>query len=140
MDDIARQSADRIIQLGDAFNGPIDAKGVASILRSCEMIHVRGNGERMVLSEDPGERSRSAQLVRELLDAATLDWARSWPSVASGPEYFAFHATPSSDVDYLVEDWFPAERLCATGGRSRRSSRTRSRLSFCAATPMCRSM
>jgi predicted phosphodiesterase len=107
LDDIARRSVDQIVQLGDAFNGPIDPVGVATRLQMRPMVHLRGNGERMVLSEDPKQRSRSAQFARERLTPEVLDWIRTWPMVISHPEYYAFHATPHSDTDYLIEELVP---------------------------------
>ena len=107
LEDIAQQAVDQIVQLGDAFNGPIDPRGVAEIIRSMPMIHIRGNGERMVLSSDPRERSRSADYARDILDPATLDWVRGWPRSFSCSDYFAFHATPTNDSDYLVESLVP---------------------------------
>ncbi len=105
--DIKKQAVDQIVHLGDAFNGPIDPKGVARMIRSVPMVHVRGNGERMVLSVSPNERSRCADYARKLLDPATLEWIRSWPAIVSCSDYCAFHATPTSDVDYLVEALVP---------------------------------
>ncbi|PTY04305.1 YfcE family phosphodiesterase [Opitutaceae bacterium EW11] len=104
LEDISGQNADEIVHLGDAFNGPIDPRGVAEILQATPMVHVRGNGERMVLSDEAGERSRSAEYARQLLDAPTLEWVRGWPLLIERPEYCAFHATPDNDLDYLLEE------------------------------------
>jgi predicted phosphodiesterase len=104
LEDLAGRSVDQVVHLGDAFNGPVDPAGVALLLRSRPMAHVRGNGERMVLSDDPQERSPSAVYARERLSAEDMAWIREWPLVVAEPEFFACHASPESDTDYLLEE------------------------------------
>jgi len=95
---------DAVVDLGDAFNGPIDPAGVMRLLRATPMIHIRGNGERMILSDDEAIRTRSAAFARERLSAADLQWIATWPEVLEHAEFFACHGSPSSDVEYLVEE------------------------------------
>lgn len=102
--DIARCGVDQIVHLGDAFNGPVDPAGVARLLRPTAMIHLRGNGERMVLSDDPAAGARSAAFARERLSPDELRWIASWPEVFAHGEFFACHGSPASDVEYLVEE------------------------------------
>lgn len=102
--DLSTRTVDQIVHLGDAFNGPIDPAAVAILLRSRPMVHVRGNGERMVLSDNPQQRTRSALYARERLRPDDLEWIESWPLVFSTREFFACHASPESDVDYLLEE------------------------------------
>src|SRR5687768_180863 len=104
LEDLSGRAVDRIVHLGDAFNGPIDPVAVAMLLRSRPMIHVRGNGERMVLSDDPQERTRSALYARERLSTDDLEWIRGWPLVVSEQEFIACHASPERDTDYLLEE------------------------------------
>ena len=109
--DLKKRDVDLVVQLGDAFNGPIDPTSVVKILRSTEMIHIRGNGERMVLSDDPGVCIGSAAFARERLSGEDLCWISSWPETFQHSEFFACHGTPQSDIEYLVE--FPLTQ----GGR-----------------------
>lgn len=102
--DLAGERYDRLIDLGDAFNGPIDPAGVMAQLRPLEMVHIRGNGERMVLAEDPADRSGSATFTRERLDSAELEWISTWPGTWTEGDVFACHGTPASDEAYLLED------------------------------------
>jgi predicted phosphodiesterase len=104
LEDIAERSVDQIVHLGDAFNGPIDPIGVAALLRSRPMVHVRGNGERMVLSDDPQERTASAQFARERLSADELAWIGGWPLLVSERAFIACHASPERDTDYLLDE------------------------------------
>lgn len=107
LDDLRRARPDRVVQLGDAFNGPIDPAGVVRLLRSMPMLHVRGNGERMVLESDPAGRTRSATFARERLNDADLGWIAQWPQVAAEEAFTACHGSPSSDVEYLLESLVP---------------------------------
>ncbi len=102
--DISRCGVDQVVNLGDAFNGPVDPVAVMRLLRSTPMIHVRGNGERMVLSDDPAVRTRSATFARERLSVEDLRWISSWPEAFEHEDFFACHGSPASDVEYLVEE------------------------------------
>lgn len=102
--DLAEQSIDQIVHLGDAFNGPVDPAAVARLLRARPMIHVCGNGERMILSDDPQQRTHSARYARERLSDDDLVWIQGWPLVVAKPEFIACHASPQNDTDYLLEE------------------------------------
>lgn len=105
--DIARDHVDQIIDLGDAFNGPIDPAGVAELLQAQPMIHIRGNGERMVLAEDVAERSLSGDFARTRLSPAQLQWIHSWPALYRTADFLACHGSPTSDLEYLLEELTP---------------------------------
>lgn len=130
--DISEQSFDAIVHLGDAFNGPIDPVGVLRWLQSRPMIHLRGNGDRMVVADNDAERSQSAAFARSRLPADALPWIATWPEVYEHAEFFACHGTPASDVEYLVED--PTEgalRLRAPGEIAARLGGVHSGLVLC---------
>lgn len=101
--DIARRGVTSIINLGDNANGPLEPARSVELLRACTAIHVRGNGDRMTGEGGPAARG-SAQFARERLDPEALRWLRDLPTVARGDRWFAFHATPRSDVEYLLEN------------------------------------
>lgn len=105
--DLSHYQIDRLVHLGDAFNGPIDPAGVAALLRPLTMLHVRGNGERMVLSDDLNERKRSASFARERLGLDDLEWIRSWPRTRIEQDFLMCHGSPKSDTDYLLEEVLP---------------------------------
>jgi predicted phosphodiesterase len=104
LSDISRYDIHHVVHLGDAFNGPVDPVGVAKLLQEQQIIHVRGNGERMVLSEDETERFRSANFARDRLSADHLQWIRSWPVVYQQDDFFACHGSPTSDTEHLLEE------------------------------------
>lgn len=100
--DIRRRGVTQIVNLGDNANGPLDPAKCVALLREHVTVNVRGNGDRMVGGD--GEIRRSAQFARERLDAAAIAWLRELPHVHEGDGWTAFHATPTSDTDYLFED------------------------------------
>ncbi|MEO6004853.1 MAG: metallophosphoesterase family protein [Opitutus sp.] len=104
LNDLSLKNVGQIVHLGDAFNGPIDPVGVADLLRERQTIHVQGNGERMVLSDDSAVRSRSAEYARQRLSVEDLAWIRAWPTYFDSEDIFACHGTPASDTEYLLED------------------------------------
>ena len=122
LDHLKKHNADLVVHLGDAFNGPIDPSGVVSLLRSTQMIHIRGNGERMVLSNDPSVCTGSAAIARECLNDEDLLWISGWPETFQHEEFFACHGTPESDIEYLVE--MPLTQ----GGRLKTSEEIQARL------------
>jgi len=107
LEDIAQAAVDQILDLGDAFNGPIDPARVAALLQLEPMIHVRGNGERMVIAPTAAERSLSAEFARICLSPAQLAWIQAWPPLYHTPDLLACHGSPTSDTEYLLEELIP---------------------------------
>jgi predicted phosphodiesterase len=104
--DLRVRGVTEIVNLGDNANGPLDPAKCVALLREHATVNVRGNGDRMVGGE--GEIRRSAQFARERLDAAAIAWSRELSRVYEGDGWAAFHATPTSDTDYLFEEVTPA--------------------------------
>lgn len=111
LEDMSRFDVDLIIDLEDAFNGPIDPVRVAELLQTRPMIHIRGNGERMVISEDITERSPSANFARDRLSSDHLQWINNWPVLHCEENFLACHGSPMSDTEYLLEE-ITAETVC----------------------------
>ncbi|HYC72137.1 MAG TPA: metallophosphoesterase family protein [Opitutaceae bacterium] len=131
--DLSGGACDLLVQLGDAFNGPVDPAGVARLLRGREMIHIRGNGERMVTSPNPRDRSKSAEFGRARLGAADLEWIAAWPATCSHAAFFACHGSPTSDEEYLLEDPIgDTTRLLPADEINRRLAGRRAPLVLCA--------
>jgi len=108
MDDFRKAGVDRVIHLGDAFNGPINPQGVAQLLKKMDAVHVRGNGERMVLGVGPEPASRSALFARAQLSPEDLAFVETWPEVIRDETFLACHGSPRSDIEYLLEKVTPA--------------------------------
>lgn len=100
--DIARRGVKTIVNLGDNANGPLEPARSVELLRGCGAVHVRGNGDRMT-GEGGATARKSAVFARERLDAGALRWLRELPFTVRGEGWLAFHATPRSDEEYLLE-------------------------------------
>jgi predicted phosphodiesterase len=101
--DIEQRGVKAIVNLGDNVNGPLDPKRSIELLRSVNAVHLRGNGDRMTGEGGPTAR-KSAVFARERLDEASLRWLRELPMQAGGDGWTAFHATPTSDEEYFLEN------------------------------------
>ena len=108
LEDLRPVHADVLVNLGDSFNGPIDPAAVARRLRAlADVVHVRGNGERLITSSDSNV-SRATLFTRERLSADDLRFAASWPATCSRDGWLACHGSPRSDTDQLLEKVGPA--------------------------------
>jgi predicted phosphodiesterase len=103
LSDIAGRGLRSIVNLGDTANGPLDPARSVEMLRSCNSVHVRGNGDRMT-GEGGANARRSAVFARERLTEEGLRWLRELPFTARGEGWIAFHATLRSDEEYLLEN------------------------------------
>ncbi|MEO3690961.1 metallophosphoesterase family protein [Roseateles paludis] len=115
MADIQRQGVDQVIQLGDMASGPLLPRETVDLLRAQPWIHLRGNHERQVYDYKPSPGGASdAHAVAELRPDQ-LDWFRSLPHcLAVSDELLACHATPHSDLHYLLETVTPQGLRAAT--------------------------
>jgi len=121
--DIARRSVDQIIDLGDCASGPLWPRETMERLTELDLSTVRGNGDRE-MAELPREKMGPSEGFG--YDATTPEQRRRLGAlpfrrdVAEG--IVAFHATPTSDEQYLAEEiengrlirgnpWRIAERL-----------------------------
>jgi predicted phosphodiesterase len=96
--DVQRESVDAVVFGGDVFLGPLPAETL-ELVRSVDATYVRGNCER-----EPSD------WVLSQLDAATVEWARSWPTTVELDGVLYCHATPQSDEPILT-DASPDERF-----------------------------
>lgn len=101
--DIARRSVKTIVNLGDNANGPLEPARSVALLRASGALHLRGNGDRMT-GEGGASANGSARYARERLDEDALRWLRELPPTLRGDGWLAFHATPSSDEEYFLEN------------------------------------
>lgn len=100
--DVRTRGIDRIVNLGDNANGPLQPAEAVALLRETCAVHVRGNGDRMVGS-DEAVRSLSVPFARERLSAADRAWLGGLPATVATADWFACHGGPGSDTEYLLE-------------------------------------
>ncbi|PFM64107.1 YfcE family phosphodiesterase [Bacillus cereus] len=101
--DIARHKVEMIINLGDSVYGPLDPLGTIEILMSSEMIHIKGNCDRM-LWEPIQEQSTTLTFVQNQLTNNHINWLKQNPSQCIVDDILFCHGTPTSDEVYLLEE------------------------------------
>ncbi len=119
--DIARRSADQIINLGDVVSGPLWPRETWEMLAPLNLPTVRGNHDRALcgpiatlaasdqyardqlhVAKRPGSWERLA--IQEMSTDACKALAALPSTLAPAPDVLACHGTPSSDVTYLLDD------------------------------------
>jgi predicted phosphodiesterase len=103
--DARRRGFDRLVQLGDAFSGPLWPRETAQVLLSLEAIHVRGNHDVALVEPEVHAPGRADRFALEALDAEALGRVRDWPRThAIGGEVLLFHGAPHWEDHYLLEE------------------------------------
>jgi diadenosine tetraphosphatase ApaH/serine/threonine PP2A family protein phosphatase len=106
--DIRAQGIDEIVNLGDMASGPLDARRTMDALMTLEATSVRGNHDRYLVEQIPGEMGPSDRIAHAQLDKVHLDWLRALPVSAIFREaVYLCHATPSDDEVYWLETVMP---------------------------------
>jgi predicted phosphodiesterase len=102
--DLRRRGVGRVVNLGDSLSGPLLPRETARYLMDTDWLHLAGNHERQLLTQDPAEMIPSDAYACARLTAAELDWLRSLPAQARPePDIFLCHGAPGSDVTYFLE-------------------------------------
>ncbi len=82
----------------------MDPCATVRMLKECEAIHVRGNGDRMVFNPECRNPSKSALFARGRLSIEDLAFAATWPAIYQEEGWLACHGSPRSDTEYLLEE------------------------------------
>lgn len=140
--DIDRRGVDRIVNLGDCFSGPLDARGTAEILASRDLPTVRGNHDRLLLDRPKSEMGAWESWIVDELPAATLDWCRALPLTLELEGVLLCHATPAADDENWLDHRGPDARLRPRdlAEVERRASGISQRLILCGHTHQPRSV
>src|SRR4051812_474203 len=102
--DIARQSVDVVVDLGDLLSGAVRPAETADRLMDLDLATVRGNHERQLLTYAPERMGASDRLAHDTITDRHRAWLAGLPmtlEVADG--VLAFHGTPTDDLLYLLE-------------------------------------
>jgi predicted phosphodiesterase len=112
--DMQRRGVDAVVNLGDSLSGPLLPAQTAQYLMAQDWTHLAGNHERQILaSESPA--SASDAYARSQLTPAQLAWIGALqPCADYAPGVLLCHATPHSDLLYLLETIEPARSRLAT--------------------------
>ncbi|WP_373050498.1 metallophosphoesterase family protein [Thalassovita aquimarina] len=102
--DIDMLGVSEIIGLGDYFSGPLDAEGTARILSDRPMRAIRGNHDRYLISEAPGNMGVSDRIAFDQLPDSAMHWLEGMsPFLSLGEDLLACHGTPYDDNDFWAE-------------------------------------
>jgi predicted phosphodiesterase len=102
--DIGTRSVDLIVNLGDLLSGGLQPRETADRLLEVDLLTVRGNHERQLLTMPRATMGRSDQLADETITDRHREWLAGLPvtlQVADG--VLAFHGSPTDDLVYLLE-------------------------------------
>jgi predicted phosphodiesterase len=113
--DIDRRDVDAVINLGDSLSGPLLPLQTAQFLMAQDWEHLAGNHERQVLTLGPGRWGPEDAFTHAELGAGELAWLASLvPARHYSHELYLCHATPASDLDYLLDTVEPGVVRVAT--------------------------
>ncbi len=106
--DMARQSFDAVLCLGDHVSGPIDPAGALERIMALNAVCIRGNHDRWVL--DPSLRSdpRSVDtFARDRLKPDQIEWLAALPATAElGEAVYLCHGTPGDDEAPWLDNFY----------------------------------
>lgn len=102
---IDKESPEVIVNLGDIASGGVDPRGTFDVLQARpEIVTIRGNHERQLLTLPFEKMSRSDQLAALQMNQLDRDWLRALPTrIELTDEVLAFHGAPADDLCYLLE-------------------------------------
>lgn len=106
LDDARGRSAERLVNLGDTFYGPLDPAGTWAILRDMDMPAILGNQDRILL-EDPAHWTAvpTWQRTADAIGPDGLAWLRNLPGTLTvNDDILLCHGIPADDIAYLLED------------------------------------
>lgn len=113
--DVAGQSVDVVVNLGDLLSGGVQPRETAERLIDLDLPTVRGNHERQILTTVPRRMGASDRLAHDSITVGHRAWLASLPSTLQVAEdVLAFHGSPGDDLTYLLETVEPGGCRAAT--------------------------
>ena len=118
--DLRRRGVERVINLGDSLSGPLLPRETAQYLMASGWLHLSGNHERQVLTQGPAQWSPPDAYAHAQLGAHEFAWmAALRPCRDGGDGIYLCHASPRSDLEYLLETVEPQGVRIATADEVR---------------------
>ncbi|QRM56877.1 metallophosphoesterase family protein [Sinorhizobium sp. BG8] len=106
--DIAAQSVDDVVNLGDHLSGALNAARTADILMRHRFPSVRGNHDRWLVEKAPEKMGSWDSMAHQQLKPHHFDWLKSLPpTLVHRGEIFLCHATPVDDTTYWLDEATP---------------------------------
>jgi predicted phosphodiesterase len=104
MADIATQSVDVVVNLGDLLSGVVQPRETADRLMELDLPTVRGNHERQLLTYAPARMGVSDRLAHDTITDRHREWMAGLPPTLQVTDgVLAFHGSPTDDLFYLLE-------------------------------------
>ena len=102
---VKQEDADIVVNLGDIASGGVDPRGTLDVLSARpDIVTIRGNHERQLLTLPAERMSKSDLLAHRHLTDAHREWLRQLPTrYELAADVLAFHGAPSDDLCYLLE-------------------------------------
>jgi predicted phosphodiesterase len=134
--DFQRRGVDRVINLGDSLSGPLLPLQTAQFLMASGWLHLAGNHERQVLTQTPAQWSPADAYAHAQLGPEQFAWMASLtPNRPEGDHIHLCHASPRSDLEYLLETVEPGGvRLASAAEITQRLDGVRAPLVLCGHT------
>ncbi len=111
LEDMARQSVDAIVCLGDHVSGPVDPAGAAARLIALDAQVIAGNHDRWVVDLHLRGAGAVDRFARGQLIEAQIAWlAALRPVLRLGDAVFACHGTPDDDEKPWLDNFYDGRR------------------------------
>lgn len=107
LEDASARQVDRWLNLGDTYYGPLEPGRTAEMLATIDVLTIQGNQDRQLYVASDTDVASNATLRHVLaeLGRERIDGLRKLPtSLALEGGLLAFHGSPRSDLQYLIED------------------------------------
>ena len=142
LDDVRRQGADVIVNLGDILSGALWPSETADRLMPLQFPTIKGNHERQLLAADLSRMRMSDRFARDALRTDQLAWVEALPATLRlEGDVLLVHGTPQDDLTFFLET------VTADGCRpatideiNRRATDADAALILCGHTHVARSM
>lgn len=103
--DLRALGVDAVVNLGDCLSGPLWPRETAERLMQTSWMHVMGNHDREVCFGDAALLGLSDSFAFQNTTPDQRSWLGSLPKTRIvAPGIMAFHGSPQSDTDYLLEE------------------------------------
>jgi putative phosphoesterase len=101
---IEKHRLDLVVNLGDALSGPLFPVESADLLMAKDILSIRGNHERQLLTLPQDRMNASDRYTATRLLPVHFDWLRKLPTTLQiKDDILLVHGTPTDDMAYFLE-------------------------------------
>lgn len=102
--DIESRQVDWVFNLGDHLSGPLWPKETLQYLIRQDWIHILGNHDRHLITQDASQLGPSDRYVVDRVCDSDLNWLRTLSGcLLIQNQFLLFHGSPAHDTVYLLE-------------------------------------